>query len=132
MPISAVWDDEAHTIIRLDVRGAWTWEEYYDTLQQVEQMMQGVTHRVDMINVRHADAQMPAGTILPHIERAMRSMMEQLGIRVSVGSNVYSRTIRRVLTALRPDQMRGRMFDAPTLDAARKLIADERKKTETN
>ncbi len=49
MPISVVWDDECHTVIRIVYQDRWLWTDHYAVLTEARAMMHGVDYRVDLI-----------------------------------------------------------------------------------
>src|ERR1700753_3307036 len=49
MPINVAWDNEAHTIIRYDVRDPWELPEYSKALFHTWSMIESVKHPVHVI-----------------------------------------------------------------------------------
>lgn len=49
MPITVQWDNPEKTIIRVTFDGRWTHREFTTAVQQRRQLMESVTHHVDVI-----------------------------------------------------------------------------------
>ncbi|HEX2620195.1 MAG TPA: hypothetical protein VHL11_08615 [Phototrophicaceae bacterium] len=65
MPYTFYWQDERHTIGRLDIQGQITWEQYYAAVNQIIDELAAVSHRVDLIY--YNEAGMPSGNPIPHL-----------------------------------------------------------------
>jgi len=49
MAVELNWVDETKTVLHFAYRGRWTWEEVFGALQQSQQMMDTVSHKVATI-----------------------------------------------------------------------------------
>ncbi|HLU08374.1 MAG TPA: hypothetical protein VK003_01800, partial [Oceanobacillus sp.] len=49
MPIDMQWDDDAQTVIRVDIHPSATWDEFHEMVDRVIWAMRTVTHRVDIL-----------------------------------------------------------------------------------
>jgi len=49
MPVSAIWHDEAHTIVRVEFRDPWNMTELSQAIQGSRQLMSSVSYIVDAI-----------------------------------------------------------------------------------
>jgi hypothetical protein len=128
MPMHVYWDDEAHTIIRTEGEGAWTWDEFHRTMDEVIRMMRMVNHRVDLINLRLPGAKTPEGSAMPHFQRAMRTMPANLGLNVQVSTSAFGRLMVALFTRLYGSRPGGRVVMVASLEEARAKIAEDRAK----
>ncbi|MFN8374862.1 MAG: hypothetical protein U0694_18525 [Anaerolineae bacterium] len=49
MPVNVKWYDEQQRVIWYAYEGRWTWDEFYQTFEQGNQMIESVEHNVDTI-----------------------------------------------------------------------------------
>ncbi len=130
MSIDFIWDNDDHTIIRLDFDGKATWGEYQTATDRVYEAIEASSTRVDIIF--HAVSGMPQGNPLPHLKASSMKLLEleHFGIGVVVTSKgTPSRLIQTFLDIAmriyRLDTSRqGGYFS--TLDEARLAIAQAR------
>jgi hypothetical protein len=103
LPISTQWHDAEQTIIRCDITGAWTWEEFHASLDEAHQLLATVNHPVVIINVRDASAKTPRGNPFPHITRASRDKPDNQILTISVNTNKsMTQMVAKVLTSIFP------------------------------
>lgn len=124
MPIDIHWDDDAQSVIRVDVHPEATWDEFHLVVDRVIWAMRTVSHRVDVIfNVEG----LLSGKPIPQLDRHAATFAEDenLGMVVTASghealSAVHS-VIMRVLGVYKvPSQHSGGYF--LTLDNAREAI----------
>lgn len=124
MPVNAAWDDAAHTIIRYELIGNWTWDEYFATRETLNAMLDSVSHPIyviiDVGQMRgvpmNALSEMARGT-----QRAQAQRPNWAG-GYFVGVNPLFRTLFNVFRRINP-QMAARYQTAETLEEARRMIA---------
>jgi hypothetical protein len=59
------WHDSAHTIIVLEVLDHWTWENAYETISQMSQIVRSTPHQVySVFWFKHEMPRLPAGLVL--------------------------------------------------------------------
>ncbi len=120
MPVTAVWDNDTHTIIRHDYTDQWNHSDLYAALALTKDMLAGVEHPVDLIGnylaakVSNKDvlATLQVLSDVPPPTRRVIVVSEQATIRAV--ANVFGRVYPR---------WRGRLFAAATLEEARALLA---------
>ena len=114
------WDDEEKTMIYVEGVGSWTWDEFHQTTDEIVVMMQGVSHRVDLI-IMGSVGSAPKGSGSPHYNRAIRRYPENFGIAVMVGhSMVKSLLVNTLLCIYKSDKAPMRL--ASNIDAARTIV----------
>lgn len=125
MPMDMHWDDDAHTVIRVDIHPFATWDEFHITVDRIIWAMRTVSHRVDIIF--NMDG-LPSGNPIPQLDRNAATFAENdnLGIVMTAsGHNALSAlhsVIMRILGVY--------MFEAqhnggfyPSMEAAYAAIA---------
>ncbi len=124
MTITVEWDNEEKTVIRTEISGHWTWEEYHHALGETQRLVRGVNHEVAVINLRHPGAVSPKGNPLPHLSRAAKHMPENQTFTVNVSSDKKMvGLIARIMTRIFPF-MPKKFFVVDTLEEARALIQE--------
>jgi hypothetical protein len=63
MGIDIRWLGEAHSIILLDFKGKWTWEDLRSANEQADAMIKSAPHVVDMINDLTHSGGLPSGAL---------------------------------------------------------------------
>jgi len=99
---NVVWDDEAHSIIRIDLLN-YTWPEYHEAIQQIVTEAGQQSHRVDVIIHNPSD---PApGNPLPHLRSSIRQIAAVTNIRMIV--TIPSRRLPGFIRALADTVLHG-------------------------
>lgn len=118
MAITVSWLDDTQTMLRYDVSGAWTWQDLAEALNQGNDLMDSVSHRVEVIVDMSGSAGMPANMI--ELGRRMTGIRrpENMGVVVVIQGGALLEalvgTMRRIYKGL--DQS---ILYADTLEAAR-------------
>jgi hypothetical protein len=125
MPVQVVWDDAQQTIIRTEVKGIWTWEEYHEGTQQVFAMMAEVDHDVvGIINTRDPKSSLPKGNPIPHFNSTARRFADYPDLLIiNVNPNGFMRAISGLFMRLQPS-MSDQYRQTTSLDDARALLRD--------
>jgi hypothetical protein len=122
-----VWDDEQHTIVRCEGEGKWTWEEYHDTLGQIVEAVQQVDHRVDLIITRQeGTASSPPGSPMPHFQRAMRVMPQNVRLMILINTNSFGRALVTMFSRIFASRQQPQLVVVGSLEEARARIAAHR------
>jgi len=128
MPIQVAWYNGEKTILRGEISGAWTWDEFHMSIDETHQLMAEVSHPVVVINVRMPDAKNPKGNPLPHYSRATKQMPSHQIMTINVSRDKpLNRMVANILGKLFPF-MPGKFYIADSMDEAlayaEKLLAD--------
>ncbi|MBE0690889.1 MAG: hypothetical protein IH587_12295, partial [Anaerolineae bacterium] len=86
MPMTISWLNEERTIILCTGEGKWTWEEFHEGSLRAIEMMNTVSHRVDLIYDRKPGSYPPSGSGLQHYKVALQRMPDYANMHVFVGS----------------------------------------------
>ena len=122
MTITVTWDNEDKTIVRTEISGNWTWEEYHDALTETYALVRSVDHEVALINLRHAGAVNPRGNPYPHYSRAAKHMPDNQSLVVNVSSEKKMvGMVAKIMTRIFPF-MPKKFFVVDTIEEARALI----------
>ncbi len=101
MAIEVFWDNPEQTIIRQDLGGMWTSEQYFESVMQMYSMMKTVSHRVhivvDLTNVVGHPTRMAAAA-----PRLNAHLPPNRGLTVGINVPRYIVTIIHVATRLYP------------------------------
>jgi hypothetical protein len=126
MGVQAVWDNEQQTIIRYDLSGKWTWDEFFTAYETAKAMLNASPHVVHFI-LNPTDAasrrHLPPG-IVSRIGNTARTKLPNAGITVAIGSSNVVRSIISAAARLYPRISKQYQF-ADTLDEARAIIAEK-------
>ena len=128
MPVNAVWDDEAKTIVRLDYIGKWTWDDVYVATEAMNEMMKSVSHPVSIIHNMFDSAGIPSGAIT-QARKFTEGLPENWGLSVVIGSGLFAESLVNVFGKLYR-KLGEHYRTASNLEQARKLIAHEQSKKE--
>lgn len=124
MAIDLAWDETDSHIIRVTVRGDWTWDMMESALAQAIGMMDSVDHKVHyIIDIREGRLDL-AGALKQAQQAATPETHHNEGVKVVVGANFMIRTLysayRQMVERMGKDQ---EFLFADTPDDARTLIA---------
>lgn len=121
MGIHASWDNEEKTVIHSVDDGEWDWKDAYAITQQINEMIESVNHKVDLII---GDDTRRMGKIPPnavtHWHTAYRSLHPNVGLIVIVGANSFVRALVNVLIKITHSNSQIRMVS--TLTEAHTLV----------
>ena len=87
MAVIVAWDDDTHTTIRLDYSGQWTWDEWYHAMDEAEQCIREIGHRVYFINNIGRSMYLPGNAITTFKHNAIHfSQLVLMSFVVSEGT----------------------------------------------
>jgi len=128
MPIDMQWDDDAQTVIRVDIHPSATWDEFHEMVDRVIWAMRTVTHRVDILfNVEDKLSGNPIPHLLP--DAATFAENENVGVVVTA-SGIHAlpalhSVIMRILGVYKLDAQHSAGYFA-TLEDARRILYRQR------
>ena len=120
MGVNVLWDNDAHTAIRYDFEGQWTWSEFDAATKTAFELTRSVDHAVDSISNFRPGALIPSNALF-QFRRAMVDAPKNRGITVIVGSSTFIKTLVSVFSRLNRS-FGERLLLADTLDQARALL----------
>ncbi len=127
MPITVVWDDEAHSIVRYVLEGKWEWNEFRPFIDQAAAMTRTVDHRVDTVADLRRSAPLPMKNAFPTLKHlAIMTPDNALqGIFVVIGGGVFVRSLGATFKRIYP-HIGAATYFVETLEEAHALIARDR------
>ncbi|MBC7870349.1 MAG: hypothetical protein H7Y09_05870 [Chitinophagaceae bacterium] len=126
MTVTAQWDNEAKTIIRLEFVGKWTWAEHHEANTVMEAMVNTASVTIDLIPDLSSSQLVPEGALSQARSIAMRQQIK-FGLIVAVKAGKFIEILYGVF-----QQLYGRRSGFPdtffvdSLDEARALIHTKR------
>lgn len=127
MGMELYWDDDARTVMLLEVRGSWTWDELYATVTKIKKVTDNADREIGAILDLSEGLKLPGGGFLNKEAYNMAQKLLKLGEGgtgpvVVVGVNPV---IRAIYTTFYPmdKQALGNVRFAGTVDEARDLLA---------
>lgn len=99
MPVTVQWENESHTLIRYVYSGAWTWEEMYAAVEQVNAMLDTVDYKVFFITDMAGVTKNPPGMI-SHIRNAMQLRHPNSGSTVVITQNTFLVALYNILSSV--------------------------------
>jgi hypothetical protein len=124
MAVKVVWDNDACTIIRVEIQGEWTWSEMHSALTQtVEMMDEQECTRADLI-VDVSRATIIPSLALPNARSISQRRDPRMNMTVLVGmSDVMRALLNAFLQVYNTVGRKERYVLVKNLDAARALLA---------
>lgn len=120
------WDDEEHTIVRIDYAGHWVWDDFVHATEVSTEMMRSVGGRADLIENMKPGVLPVSGSAVVHGRNALRTFPENMGVVVVV-TNPYVRAMATLVVQLNA-QYRNKVVLTDTLEQARSMILELRAK----
>jgi hypothetical protein len=129
MPVRMYWEDETKTIMRYDFHGAWTWDEFYNALNVMMLEWDGVKHRTDIIADFLQTVSVPEGWT-EQMQTLADKQGPTSGLSIIVTNNPLGLMLYQVI-ARAHDRVAKYFRIVPTLEQARQIIAQDRRKQQT-
>ena len=126
MAVTVEWFNAEQTIIRYEFVGRWSWEELHDAIEQVQTMIGGVGHRVDIVIDLTQNRGIPSGALAQMRGGTMRAN-DNWGMGVFIGTGTFIKALLHTFTRVYP-KMGERYATADTLEDAHRLILEQRDK----
>lgn len=127
MGIELYWDDDAQTIMLMEVEGRWTWEDLFSALETVKKVTDRADYEISAIVDLRGGMHIPGGTLFNTANMDNAKKVLQMGDKgtgpiVIVGANGVVRTIYDTLSKLNPRASANIHF-ADTMNAAQQFLA---------
>jgi hypothetical protein len=126
MPVTPQWDNDDKTIIRYDLTGRWTWDEFFAAFDEGTTMLDTVQHTIHFI-VNPLDLMsrgyLPPGALQNTLALYRRSKANA-GSTVIVGGSTFFRSLYGIGQRIYPRIAAHSRF-ADSLDQARILLSPE-------
>ena len=123
MPIDVEWDNSLQTILRCELKGAWTWEELMDVLPTTRAMVSQMQHIVHVIAVFDGTNHAPMNAF-PFIKKAMGNRSPNIGIVLLVNCHPIGKAVIRSFSMVYKNIGSSFAF-VDSLEEARVLLKEE-------
>lgn len=108
MTIEFHWYDAAHTIMRVQYRDRWTWDEYVSVFAEVDAAVALEAHGVYVIHVSDNGFKIiPEGLALPSLKHVSEHRSEHLLASFIVIEAAFSRNLADMMFKVLPAYRRG-------------------------
>ncbi len=124
MPIEVNWDDEAHTRLRYDFVGEWSWTEFRSAIQQAYDLIGTVSHPVDTIANFKNSNNLPGGA-MSQVKRGLTEGPPNVADLYVANGSAFINTMANVLARVYSD-LASRVFITKTLEDARAMSEEKR------
>ena len=94
--IEVTWDEGDNTIMRAQMIGNWTWEDYVVASDKMLELARTVTYRVDLITDLLQSGPVPRGSASVHILRSREQKPSNFGVTVLVGADIFLKSLLQV------------------------------------
>lgn len=121
MSITTKWDKTDSSIVVCTIHGEWTWEEYHEATTKIAQMINRVSHRVDMVMDMSEAGPLPMSAASLHIKSSLERMPSHFGVSILVSPDRFTRMVVESLDRVLP-MAKDRFYMADTINVAKRNI----------
>ena len=89
MSLPVAWDNQAQTVLRIDLAGQWGWKEYDAAIDEAYAMIREVDYTVDVIIDLSDCAAFPQIQSLRHFQRMLTQKPDNLGMMIASGGDPF-------------------------------------------
>ena len=89
MAVLVAWDNEAQTILRIDLDGQWGWKEYDAAIDRAYDMIKERDHLVDLLFNLTESTSFPPVQSQRHFQRMLSSMPGNIEIMIAAGGDPF-------------------------------------------
>ncbi len=126
MPISVRWENNEKTIVRWEFDGRWTWNDYYDALEQSDRLLDSIQRSADLL-VNMQQTNFIANGYPAQFRRVSR-FHPKAGIAVLVITNAFIETMLRMMMRFQP-QSAHRIIIARSLEKAQSILQEHQQRS---
>jgi len=128
MAIELYWDNDERTVMLCEIRGDWTWEQMYDTLDKIKKVTDKVTTPVAAIIDISDGVSIPGGSFLTsaafeHAKNMLKMGESGTGPMVIVGAGSVIKTAYKMFTGMAQGKALSNIAFTDTADQARAQLA---------
>lgn len=120
MPMRVVWDQDDKTILRVEIEGTYTWDEYHEVLDEMFALADAHPSVYGVIAVRSADAKVPPNAI-SHFTRTTKRFKQRPHLTVV---NVKHDPFMSMMTQMfaKNYDVTQQVHQAQTIEEAREIL----------
>jgi hypothetical protein len=123
--ITADWLNPERTGIVSVATPPWNWEDYYEANRRIQEMLNTVNHKVDLILDFSQSGQLPPNA-LSHLRALGRKIHPNRGLVILVGMNTFMQSIANIFMRLNPNSSK-RVRLVRTMSEALQLAEEARR-----
>jgi hypothetical protein len=126
MQIDVLWDNPEKTVARWEMSKGWSLSDFRYALKLTAEMTEATQGWFDLII--NANQHTPPQTPLAEFQRGLTDASPRLGVLVVCNAHLFAKMLLEALRKMNvPNTDAGKLHFADTLDAARALVAQQRK-----
>ncbi|MDX1992887.1 MAG: hypothetical protein SF029_10875 [bacterium] len=122
-------DENDPTIVRWDIEGRWTWDDYHHARTDSDRIGQGV-ERFDIVCDMRRAGPVPVSPATLHIKHGLDNALPAWGICVLVGPDAFVRVMVSLVQRVLP-KARNTFFLADSVEQAHEIISRARARQTT-
>ncbi|MCA0458026.1 MAG: hypothetical protein LCI00_28930 [Chloroflexi bacterium] len=102
MPISVKWFDDSHTCVVVTYQGRWSWAEFQTAVDETNQLLNTVEHKVAIIEDTAMGGMLPPGNIVANGRNAIASFPKNISLIIVVLNSSLIRTFLTIIASMNP------------------------------
>jgi hypothetical protein len=92
MAVNFAWHDSTHKVMRVDLVGRWTWDEYHQAIHEIAELIRPLDHPVDFIFDLQQSAPISSGAPR-QADTTFRLLGNKMGMMIVVTQNTFVKVI---------------------------------------
>lgn len=122
MAISVGWANEAHETILVKYERLWTWPDFAAAKVEIDNLLNSVNHKVDIISDSHKSGGLPHGNALSTLANSFQSAPDNIGMVVVVGANPFFKSLLQILQTVSMNRAAKNIRFSKSLEDAQKIL----------
>ncbi len=118
------WYDSEKTIIVQAFAESWTWEEFYEAVQETVEMEKTVSHPVYVVGTQPPKGQTPKGNVLANYNTAIKMHPDNMRFYILATDNYFTSVFGNIF--LKTTSLRTKVRMVNTFDDALKFIVKDK------
>lgn len=118
------WYDNEKTIIIQKFPETWTWEDFYEAVQETVEMEKTVSHPVYIVGTQPPKGQTPKGNVLANYNTAIKMHPDHMRFYILATDNYFTSVFGNIFLKTTPLRTKVRMVN--TFEDALEFIAKDK------
>ena len=97
MGILVKWENETHKTIVVTYEREWTWEDFASSKVEIDNLLNSVSHTVNIISDSRQSGGLPSGNALAVLSRSFQSAPSNIGLVAVLGANPFFKALLQIL-----------------------------------
>lgn len=124
MGINIFWDEQYSHIIHLVIKGGWTWDEFYRTINEMHRQMDDSPHQKIQFIVDMRNGQMLPQDMLSRMRQVGSKSHPKSAMMIVVGAGNFPKLLFGIMEKLLPERMK-LIHLVNTLEGAYEIILEQ-------